>query len=48
MHDLNLGLISLLHTKSIVCAKVDCQCLEYLGYVTFSAALLSKKWKNGK
>ena len=24
----------LLHTQSIVCATVDSQCLEYLGYMT--------------
>ena len=24
----------LLHTQSIVCATVDSQCLEYLGYIT--------------
>ena len=27
----------LLHTQSIVCATVDSQCLEYLGYITLGA-----------
>ena len=27
----------LLHTQSIVCATVDSQCLEYLGYITLHA-----------
>ena len=27
----------LLHTQSIVCATVDSQCLEYLGYITLVA-----------
>ena len=31
----------LLHTQPIVCATVDSQCLEYLGYIT-----LSTQWKN--
>ena len=26
----------LLHTQSFVCATVDCQCLEYLGYITLT------------
>ena len=28
----------LLHTQSIVCATVDSQCLEYLGYITLAIA----------
>ena len=31
----------LLHTQSIVCATVDSQCLEYLGYMTL---MLSRKY----
>ena len=29
----------LLHTKSIVCATLDSQCLEYLGYITLVTRL---------
>ena len=49
MHDLNLGLISLLHTQSIVCAKVQGQRLEYLGYITLLAlTILPKVSRNSK
>ena len=37
-YDLNHDL---LHTKSIVCATVDSQCLEYLGYITLLLVLHS-------
>ena len=29
----------LLHTQSIVCATVDSQCFEYLGYITLGIVL---------
>ena len=31
----------LLHTQSIVCATVDSQCLEYLGYITLVLFFIS-------
>ena len=30
----------LLHTQSIVCATVDSQCLEYLGYITLTGSTI--------
>ena len=33
----------LLHTQSIVCATLDSQCLDYLGYITLPATALQKK-----
>ena len=29
----------ILHTQSIVCATVDSQCLDYLGYITLTKSL---------
>ena len=33
----------LLHTQSIVCATLDNQCLEYLGYITLPSSLTDQK-----
>ena len=33
----------LLHTQSIVCATVDSQCLEYLGYINLVQSRFSRK-----
>ena len=39
-HDLNHDLIfNCTHTQSIVCATVDSQCLDYLGYITLTKSL---------
>ena len=48
----DLIFIILLQTQSIVCATVDSQCLEYLGYINLGVTLINiyltitcKKWK---
>ena len=36
----------LLHIQSIVCATVDSQCLEYLGYITLTKGRIAIEWNS--